>query len=86
MASARRDEAALAARIDERETAWRPAQEIGGAGAIGESGVGAEQKHQARLLIGPGRGDPRVLATAAAHALGDHRAREQGGSEGKLTA
>ena len=70
-------EIALAARVDQRETARPLVEELRGARAVGEARVGAEQEHQARLLIIAGRGDVRFVATARAQVIGDQRAREQ---------
>src|SRR5256712_6681983 len=44
-------EGALLARFNQRETAVSLAQQLGGAGAVGKPDRGADQKHQARLVV-----------------------------------
>src|SRR5580658_2065083 len=53
---------ALLAGLDEGEAAGPAVEEIGGAGSVGQTGLGAGKKHQARLLIAGARGE-RMSAT-----------------------
>src|SRR5580693_6844341 len=52
----------LLAALDEGEAAGTAVEEIGGARGIGQAGLGAGKKHQARLLIA-GAGGERAPAT-----------------------
>ena len=78
-------EAALAARVDQREAAAALAQEFGGAGAIGEARVGAEQEHQARLLIAGRRQRAARRSRLRAPASATSALGNSAGSDGKTT-
>ena len=63
-------------RLDQREPATAGAQEFGGVGAVDQSRLGADQEHQARLLVA-GRRDLRRLAIGLAHDARQRRARKR---------
>src|SRR5271169_958364 len=66
---------ALLAVLDEGEAAGTAIEEIGGAGSIGQTGLGPGKKHQARLLIA-GAGGERTPATGIVQHAGQRYARK----------